>query len=135
MIRYLTWIGKHSAKVPKFRSESMIPNSKGKLGYGDLVRMYDLRMYHISTFPDNEKGDDYVQELEFLHNELNHRAFNSTNVRAVLFLGILSFIAYYFYEPEAEKQNWNYKWNLVHDNSILATLDEGGSEGKEVGML
>lgn len=135
MIRYLSWAAKQSTKVPRLTSESMIPSSKGKLAYRDLVRMYDLRMYHITTFPDNQRGDEYVPELEFLHNELNHRSSNSTFFRSLLYLGIAVAILKIFYEEDMEKYNWNNKWNLMHDKSLLATLDEGGSEGDDIDVI
>lgn len=131
MIRYLTWAAKHSTKVPRLASEAMIPDSKGQLSHKDLVRMYDLRMYHISTVPDNRGGDEYVPELEMLHNELNFRSVQSTFSRALLFFAVAGGIVIFFMDESIDNLNWNNKWNLQHQMGILAELDEGGAEGDE----
>ena len=131
MIRYFNWATKHRNKVPKFSSQTVLPESRGSLAFSDLVKMYDLRMYHISTYTSSSKGAKYVLDLEFLHNELNYRANNDHFFRFCIVFGGLLLFCLLFTDEQGERKNFNYKWPLVHHWNVFAELDEGGEEGDE----
>ena len=131
MIRYLSWVTKHSSKVPKYTSQSALPSSNGTLHYNDLVKMYDLRMYHISTYFDSNKGRNYVLDLEFLHNELNYRANKNYLFRYTALLLALFTTGFLLFDEIEVKENFNKKWHLLHNWHVYSELDEGGEEGDE----
>ena len=131
MIRYFRWASKHTSKVPRLSSETMIPDSLGKLSDTDLIRMYDLRMYHISTNPFSRFGDKYVPELERLHRELNHRMSVTMLGRWSFVLCLLYFLYIWMDGESGENRNWHTRWHLVQQWSVFEELSTGGEEGDE----
>ena len=135
MIRYLTWVTKHSTKVPRLASESMIPQSLGKLSHEDMVRKFDLRNYHLHTHFNSIYGEKYIPELECLHKELNYRTSTVSFLKWMSVILVAAFFTNFYFESAEEKLNFNRYWHRLHDMKVFAELDEGGAEGDEPSSL
>ena len=131
MIQYLNWVRKGSTAIPKFLSSSVKPINALKIHDVDLIRMHDLRRYHLDIHPRSSKHPQYIRDLEILHGQLNQRMGNKTLFKwgAAFLLSLVMLSS--FIEFGEEKIDWASGRSQIHERSVFSELDEGGEEGED----
>lgn len=94
----------------------------------DVAKMHHLRRWYITNTNDVQKGFQYTQELEQLHNELNYLAL----LKVLRNLGIF-LIAYVTYENVfanrgGDNMDFQNQYSLTHQKKIYGNLTQGGLE-------
>ena len=131
MNRYFQLMARKKLEVTPLSKQALKPLNKGKLHTTDLIKMYDLRRYHLEHHPESSQSLKHVRELEILHSHLNFKMTFQLLFKCLFFFFAANFFYKYYVNKLNENKNWAKMINAIHKYGMLAELDEGGEEGDE----
>ena len=93
-----------------------------------LSNMYYLRTWSIENTKCERKKNQYIKDVEEIHNEMIFLNTQTMNKRFAILIVGLSFLVYLLFDDENTRTDFQSKWDRKYLDKMYSELDEGGRE-------